>query len=172
MKKSWIIIGGIVVAVLVALAALQAVSGFAGRKMVETMMEKSSGDKADVNVNADGTVNVKTEDGEFTTGNTMPKDWPNDAPAYPGATVEYSASGTPTDGKAGSAIIMMSDDNVATITAYYETTLKTNGWTVSDTMESGTTTILSATKDTRTLSLMISEADGKTAVTLAVETGE
>lgn len=167
-KKNWIIIG-IVVVVLIILSVLRGLSGFMGRTMVEKAMERASDGKADVEMNADGTMNIKTEDGEFSTGAGTPKDWPSDIPAYAGASVTYSASTNPTDGKAGMALILSTNDSAANVKTFYETQLKNEGWKITNTMQGGGTVIMTAEKDGRQLSLAIAEADGKTGITIGVE---
>ncbi len=132
------------------------------------LLSACGGSTNGVTTNMDGTVNVTTSEGTATTSHTVPSDWPSDAPIYAGATVQYSASVNPVDGKAGHALVLMTTDSAATVFAYYASELAAQGWKVDSTMNGGTTMITSATKDARTLSLMAAESEGQTAITIAV----
>ena len=168
-KKAWIIVA-VVIAVLFLWSALHTMSSFMGRKMVENVMERATDGKADVKVNSDGTMDIKTDDGTFSMGKDLPKDWPTDVPSYAGATITYSAAANPTDTeKAGMALILSTTDDSVTVTKFYEAELKSNGWKITNTMQGGGTTIMTAEKDERQLSLAISESDDQTGITIAVE---
>lgn len=163
-----LIIGG-VAAFLVLWLVVQTMSGFMGRKMVESIMENAVDGEADIDVKDDGTMDITTKEGTFSTGNSVPKEWPTDVPAYEGASVTYSASASPEEGKTGMALILATDDAAADVKSFYEATLKSEGWTLTNTLEGGGSVIITAEKDGRQLSLVISEADGKTGITLGVE---
>ncbi|MSR67833.1 hypothetical protein EXS65_03360 [Candidatus Peribacteria bacterium] len=130
------------------------------------------GSSNDVDVNLDGSMDNETEEGTAKIGaQDMPSDWPEDAPgAYPGSTVSYSASMDPETGKPDMAIVSTTADNTATVTTHYKTELAAKGWTVGTRMEGAGTSIFSATKDTRTMSLLITgTGQGQTTVTMAIE---
>ncbi|MBP7114201.1 MAG: hypothetical protein KBA40_01975 [Candidatus Peribacteraceae bacterium] len=169
-KKHWIIVG-VVVLVLVIVSALQAMSGMVGRKVVENAMERASNGTADVDMNADGTMKITTKDGEFQTGNSIPEEWPKDIAVYAGASITYSAMTNPLDNKAGMALVLLTDDTAAEVKTFYETTLKANGWTITNTMQGGGTVIMTAEKDDRKLSLAIAESQDHTGITIGVEMG-
>jgi len=163
-----LIIGG-VVAFLAVWIVLQTMSGFMGRKMVESMMEGAVNGEADVDMNDDGTMDITTKEGTFSTGRSVSKEWPKDVPVYARASVTYSTSASPTEGKSGLALMLATDDSGADVQSFYETTLKSEGWTLTNTLKGGGSVIMTAEKDGRQLSLVISEADGKTGITLGVE---
>ena len=145
-----------------------------GRTSTENAAEKmleDSGHSADVQMNADGTMKITTDEGTATTSNEMPPDWPEDVPEYPGAMVVFSGSANPADGSAGTAVVMSTTDTAAQVEAFYQAQLEGNGWTLSGTMDGGGTKIMSATKaPSRTVSVMIvGGADGKTNVTVGIE---
>ena len=98
----------------------------------------------------------------------MPGDWPEDVKAYAGATVTYSASVNAQTGEPGMAVVLMSTDDVATVAAHYNKELAAAGWTMGESMEASGTSILSGTKDDRVVSLMITGAEGQTAITIAI----
>ncbi len=142
-------------------------------KQMENAIEAKMGGNADVEIQADGQMRVETDEGTYTAGGgEVPADWPKDAPTYPDATVSYSASVNPTTGKAGSALVLVTTDDVKAVTDYYKKMLETNGWTISATMEAGATTVMGASKDDRTLSLSISGGQGQTSITMGIEKGE
>lgn len=169
-KKHWIIVAAVVL-VLIVVAALQAMSGFVGRKVVENVMERAADGRADVDMNDDGTMTITTKDGEFQTGNSVPEEWPSDIAVYAGASITYSAKTNPLENKAGMALVLLTDDTAADVKTFYETTLKANGWRITNTMQGGGTVIMTAEKDDRKLSLAIAESDGQTGITIGVELG-
>ncbi len=143
-----------------------------GRAMVENMIEKASDGQADVRLKTDGTMDIATKDGSLSMGTDLHKDWPKDVPSYAGATVTYSASMNETDDKTGMALVLMTTDTTAVVHSFYETELKRNGWTITNAMQGDSTAIITAEKDGRQLSIAISESEGQTGITLAVESGQ
>ena len=144
-----------------------------GQKGVENAMErqieKETAGDADVDVKADGSMEIKTDDGTATIdGGAMPSDWPEDVKTYAGATVTYSASVNEQTGEPGMAVVLMSTDDVATVAAFYKKELAAAGWTMGESMEASGTSILSGTKDDRVVSLMITGAEGQSASTIAI----
>ncbi len=170
-KKTWIIIVA-VIAILIIWSVVQTMSGFMGRKMVESLIEHSVTEEADVDMNSDGTINIQTKDGSFSSGNVIPKEWPTDVPAYDGAEVTYSASASPEEGKSGMALILATDDAAADVKSFYEAKLTSEGWTLTNTLQGGGSIVITAEKDGRQLSVIMNEADGKTGITLGVEGAE
>ncbi len=139
------------------------------------LLSACGGNGNDVDVNLDGSMDVETEEGTAKIGTQdMPNNWPEDAPgAYPGSTVSYSASMDPESGKPDMAIVSTTTDAAATVAAHYKTALAEKGWAVGTTMEGAGTSIFSATKDTRTMSLLITgTGQGQTTVTMAIEIEE
>lgn len=132
------------------------------------------GSTTSVKTNIDGSMDIKTSEGTATIGSTqsMPADWPEDAPAYPGSTVAYSASTNPETGKPALAVVLSTTDSSAVAATYYKTELASRGWKVDSAMEAGGTSIFSATKEGRTISLLIASAEGQTTITMAIEKGE
>lgn len=148
-----------------------------GQKGVENAMERQieqdTAGNADVDVKADGSMEIQTDEGTATIGGgAMPSGWPEDVKAYAGATVTYSASMNAQTGEPGMAVVLMSTDDVATVAAYYKKELAAAGWTMGESMEASGTSILSGTKDDRVVSLMITGAEGQTAITIAISEEE
>lgn len=123
----------------------------------------------EVNVDADGTVHVETSEGTATTANKVPSDWPSDAPAYPGADVQYSASANVEAGQQA-ALVLTTKDTAEQVVEYYKETLTGNGWSMTSTMQGGDSTLMSAEKGDRAVSIVIGSSEGETTVTLGVAT--
>lgn len=137
-------------------------------KIMEDAMEKSNGGEAKVDMKADGSMEIETDEGTFTTGDDVPADWPEDAPIYTNAKVSYAATMNPTTGESGNAIVLMTTDSVADVVAFYKEEISNYGWTMGEGMQGGGTEILSATKDDRVLSIIIAGSNGQTAITIGV----
>lgn len=174
-NRPWIMIAVVVGIVLLVgygvNAMMKMVTQRVSETMVENAMERATGDKADVKVR-DGNMQVKTDDGTFTTGQTMPKDWPADAPIYPKSEVQYSASMNKDDGNMSHALVLMSTDAADVVASYYADELKKQGWTISANSQIADSTMIAATKDTRTMSAMIAGSDERTTITLGVGQAE
>jgi hypothetical protein len=138
-------------------------------KAAENAIEKETGGQANVDTD-NGTMHVETSEGTFDAGgNKLPADWPSDAPIYTGATIQYAASANPTTGKAGAAVVFMTSDSVQKVSDFYVAQLKEQGWKIEGTVNAGGALTIGATKDERSLSLVISGAEGRTTVTMGVE---
>lgn len=175
--------GNKLVVILIVVIVLLAVLGFAaqklmqkasvmvgqkvGEKVAEGIIEKATGGKANIDVDS-GNVTVKTNDGSFSTGTSIPADWPKDAPVYPGATVSYSGSSNPQTGETGFGAVLATKDNAQKVKDYYAKELASQGWTVETTYNANESSVLSATKDTRTFVVTTSQSDEMTTITLAV----
>ena len=161
------------VVLVVAVVGFKAVTGIvvrsAGDRMIEKTVERSTGKNADVKTNADGTMNIRTDEGTMSTGHEVPSDWPKDIPVYPGATVQYSASVNPADGNQGGALMLLSTDTDTAVSDYYAKELKAQGWTLAATMHAAGTVIMSATKDGRSLSVTVTGQDGQTSITIGIQ---
>lgn len=171
------------VIVLVIVVLLLAVVGFAaqklmqkasvmvgqkvGEKVAEGIIEKATGGNADVDVK-NGSLTVKTNEGTFSTGTSLPSDWPKDAPVYPGATITYSGSSNPQSGESGFGAMLTTKDSAQKVRDYYAKELVVQGWKVEATYNANESSVLSATKDTRAFTVVTAEADGATTITLGV----
>lgn len=138
-----------------------------GEKVAEGIIEKATGGKADVDVNS-GNVSVKTKEGSFSTSSSLPADWPKDVPVYPGATVSYSGSNTSKSGDSGIGAVLTTKDSAQKVRDYYAKELVVQGWTVEATYNADETSVLSATKDTRTFAATTAQSDDMTTITLGV----
>ncbi len=137
----------------------------------ERLMENAIENETDGEVNVDlseGGLNIETEEGTFRTGNELPEGWPEDAPLYENATIQYSASANEAPGNQGAMVVLMTEDDAATVVEAYKTMLATNGWTVAGNMQGGANTFMSATKGELVLSLAIASNGEQTSITMGV----
>jgi hypothetical protein len=105
---------------------------------------------------------------EVEMGGELPDDWPSDVPVYADATMQYSASVDPSTGQPGAMAVLMTDDRAEDVAGFYRDSLADEGWTITASMESGGTTVIGATKDTRVLSLSFASSEGQTTITIGV----
>lgn len=167
MKKFWIVVAVIVLALMLVFGVPWLIQDTEESAM-EDALQEGMGDDAEVEMNDDGTMEVRTDEGTAMLGDELPKDWPEDAPIYAGATIEYSATVNPVSGESGSAVVFSTDAKASDVEAYYQKELVAEGWKMEATMQGGGTTILSATKGARTISLAITEVEGMTSVTMGI----
>lgn len=175
--------GNNLVVILIVVVLLLAVVGFAAQKVMQKasvmlgqkvgekvavgIIEKATGGKANVDVNS-GNVSVKTKDGSFSTGTSLPADWPKDAPAYPGATVSYSGSNNPQSGESGFGAVLTTNDSAQKVRDYYTKELTSLGWKTEATYNAQETSVVSATKENRVFTVATAESEGLTTITLGV----
>lgn len=127
----------------------------------------------DVDRNADGSTTYTNNEGTVTVGTTasMPANWPADAPDnVAGASIVFSGSSNPQTGAPGSAVSYTAQASVQSVVDHYRAALAAGGWTVNATANAGGTTVISATKDTRTFGAYIADTgDGSVTVTAGIE---
>jgi hypothetical protein len=101
----------------------------------------------------------------------MPEDFPKDIPVYSGATPIIDQAV-----KNGRTLQLKTSDAADKVTAFYKEKLKAEGWKQASESSSQSPkqgiTLLSNTKDNRTLSVVISQDDEGTSLTLSVSTKE
>ena len=138
--------------------------------MIQNAVEQQGGTAT---VSDDGkSMHVQTSEGSMDIGNnTLPSDWPTDVPTYTGAQVVYSASVNPQTGQPGQAVVLQTTDSAQNVADFYKATLKKNGWNVTGTMQGGGTSVMTATKADRSVTVAISAAGELTSITLAIENG-
>ncbi len=114
-------------------------------------------------------VTVKTDEGTWSTSNKLPEDFPSDAPVYPDATVQGSLAAEPAgEASGGHYVGLQTSASSADVVAWYKREIAAKGWAIKGTISSGESVILSATKDTRALSVTIASDGGVTSVSLVV----
>jgi hypothetical protein len=162
-KWVYILIG--IVAVLVVLGLFAQMSGY--------MMMRAAG----VNVvpNMDGSATYTATDGEGGSvtvgGNSMPENWPSDAPAnFAGAQIQYSGTSNPQTGSAGAAVVYTAQASASAIVEHYKQAFAAQGWTIENTANMGAASVMSAKKDERTFGVSIVDAgDGSVQVSVGTD---
>jgi hypothetical protein len=135
-------------------------------KALENTIEKETGGAATVDTE-DGTVQVTTSEGSFTAGtNTLPVDWPADIPVFKDAIVQLSGATNEEGEDGGSMAVLMTTEPAQAVMDYYTAALKENGWTIDSTMAAQGLNILTGTKDDRAITLSVTEAEGRTTITI------
>lgn len=171
-QKKWIII---VIVVLVVLYLLQSFV-FNPSRVTERMFERATNGEYEVSVDRDGTYNVSGKDGESVSvqsgGTTkVPSNWPDSVPIPGGATIEYAAVINGKANEAVSTVTYTSNESMESIANLYKDALDKNGWTVEGQIATGEGFVLSATRNEKeTTAIYISTTNGKTSVTLSVQT--
>lgn len=129
-----------------------------------------SGVGVDVNKGFGGSTTYSNDQGQVTVGgNKLPDNWPSDAPKYPNANIQYSGSSNPRTGEKGAAVVFMTSDKIQSVIDFYKKELASKGWKVEQAVTMGASTILSSTKDTRTLGVYIVDAgNGQVSVTVSI----
>jgi len=157
-KQKWFVPAAVVVGLVVVGSLMRS----SGEYAAERALERAVGGDADIDYD-DGGVTVKTDEGEWSTGGEMPKDWPADVPVYAGAKVLSSASSNPATGAAGVYVALRSSDAASRVADFYKQELAAKGWTIVGTATVNEGTYLTAKKDGRALSLAVgSDGEGTT----------
>ncbi len=135
----------------------------ASENVVETAIRTSGGD-ADVSIE-DETMKITTADGTMSMGEgaKLPADWPEDAPVYKGLQLTMSL-------KSGnsSSVQGTTSDSMDKVVAFYKDAAEKGGWTEASAMTQPQMTMLNYTKENRNLSVMVTEQDSVTALTLSI----
>jgi hypothetical protein len=163
-NKLWYIIGGIVVLLVLG----SQLSGFFARRGIENAIEQATG--VDVDYGRDGTATYKTDEGSVTVGgNSLPDNWPADAPKYPGANIQYSGSSNPQTGEAGVSVVFQTKASAQSVTDFYKKELASNGWKIESTATMGPATTLAAKKGDKTFAVYIVDSgEGMVNVTIGI----
>jgi hypothetical protein len=164
--KRNVTIGAVIIGVIVLGLVANGVGRRAGDDAAERAIEAATGGKVHVDSNGNE-VTVKTDQGTWTTANKLPDDFPSDVPVYAGAKVTGSVAAAGT--AAGSHYVgLETTDALATVIAWYRSEVKAKGWTVVTDATVNGGLILSATKDSRALSVTVTGEEGKVVIGLAV----
>lgn len=108
--------------------------------------------------------------------NKIPDDFPKDFPVYPGSKVTSTLSGgkspSTSSGSSSFWLTLSTTDEVEKVTSYYETNLKTNGWSADTTLGSGGTgTNWAVSKDNLSGYLTVSKESGANETTILIVLG-
>ena len=129
------------IVILVVLSVLgYVVKGFLGRKMAESVVERTiearTGAKVDINSAGEGSFKVKSEDGEMAIGTTAqwPSSMPNDVPKFSSGEITAAFQTNSNGEKAWSVIVKDVEKSAADA---YVTNLKTQGWQLVSQLDMG-----------------------------------
>lgn len=169
-QKKWIIIGGVIVAVLVVAQYL-----FSPENVTERLLEQASNGEYDVSIDNDGTYSITSDEGEsvsVTSGDAtkIPDNWPSSVPIPSGANVEYAAVINGQANEAVSTVTYTTQESMQTIADLYKNELADNGWTIEAQVSTGDGFVVTATRGEDATSVYIANSDGQTSVTISVQT--
>lgn len=121
--------------------------------------------------NMDGSQTFSNDQGSVTMGsNSLPDNWPSDAPKYPNASIQYSGSSNPQTGSAGIALMFTTTDSAQNVVNFYKKELPANGWKIEQTATMGQSTVISATKIQQTFGVnIVDSGNGQVTVTVGIE---
>ncbi|HBU06553.1 MAG TPA: hypothetical protein DEB09_00540 [Candidatus Magasanikbacteria bacterium] len=125
---------------------------------IENELEKQFGGKAQVDVD-NNAINIQTEQGQIQVGGeiSLPTDFPADIFIVEGKIVSAMKNVM----GAGYQIIIETDKELEEVKSLYTAKLKEQGWTIVSTMDFATTSAISASKDSRQLSITIGSEDNQ-----------
>lgn len=136
-------------------------------KMAEKILEQSADGQADVDI-ADKKVKVETQEGTMEAGQgvSLPSDFPSDVYVIDG---QLNAAYQDVQHH-GFTISLKTSKSTSEVQSVYEQKLKDQAWKITGIMSLGTGASLSAEKDNRVVSVIISSDgnDGQTGVILGV----
>ena len=136
----------------------------AEEKVIEKIIEKESGGKADVDI-SDESISIKTEDGEATlhAGENvkLPADFPKDILVYKGADVKMTM-----EVPQGKSVTFLTKDDVSKVAEAYKKEMAGKGWKKEMAMDMGEQTSLIFKKDERMAQIMIGKEDDKTMINI------
>ena len=116
-----------------------------------------------------GKVTFENSDGKvsFEEGGKLPQGFPSDFPVYPGAKVASSFTAN-TDGKDGMSVVWETGDSADKVSAFYKTSLVSNGWKVTATFESEGSMTNSFKKEGWAGFMGIASSEGKTTISATI----
>ncbi len=138
----------------------------AEEKVVEKMIEKQTGGKANVDLSK-GTMEIETKDGKMTMTSgkaaKVPDDFPSDVYLYKPASVE-AAIQVPN----GHSVSLMTEKNVSQVSETYKKKMTGEGWSQQAAMDMGTQSVLIYEKNDRVTNITIVPDNGKTRIQVTV----
>ncbi len=134
-------------------------------KQIEKDLEKSLGGNSEVDLN-NGAINLQTAEGSLQVGGeiNLPDGFPSDVYILDGKIL----SAMQNFGANGYQVIVSTNKSIAEAQTLYNEKIKKDGWNIQNTMNLGTSFIVSAVKDTRTLSVSIGDGDEVGVVSIIV----
>lgn len=129
---------------------------FLARKGAEQALEKGAGVKVD---KSGDTVKVQGKSGTWEAGKTkLPDGFPKEFPVYGGAKLTGAFKST-TPGYTAFAVTWETADSMSDVADYYKKALPENGYKITNTMESGESTVFTVAQSS---TIVIAQKAGKT----------
>lgn len=161
--------------ILVAVPGCKKASETSAEKATERAIERATGNKADVNISGE-VVKVTGKEGgkEFSYevggkgGASVPKNFPDDVPRYPGAAVMSSMS----QGNEMSMVTFQTGDATDRVREYYAAKLKENGWSIVNEVTTPQMRMISGKKGERQANVTVIGGDGKNTITVVYSDGK
>lgn len=144
--------------------------GFFGKNATERAIERATGGNVDVDYNGNNTATYKTNDGSVSVGEnvSLPSSWPSDVSIMRGAKINYAVSSNPSTGSDGAGVMYSTTKSASEVIAYYKIELPKQGWTIGNEVTMAGASMLSATKDKRSMSVSVGGDASGTSVTIGV----
>lgn len=119
--------------------------------------------------NDGGKVTFENSEGKvsFEEGGKLPEGFPSDFPVYPGAKVASSFT-TNTEGKDGMSVVWETGDSAEKVSAFYKTSLVSNGWKVTATFEQDGALTSTFEKEDWGGFMGVTSAEGKTTISATI----
>jgi hypothetical protein len=160
----------------VAVPACKKASETTAEKAAERAIEKATGNKADVNITGGGIKVTGKEGGkEFSyeisakEGAALPKNFPEDVPVYPGATVMTSLA----QGDGSGMVTLQTKDPVAQVYDYYAAKFQAGGWQIAGEVTTPEMRMVSGKKTGREANVTVVSGDrGLTTISLTFSSGK
>lgn len=133
-------------------------------KGISKVIKKELGKNADVNLNNDS-VEIKTDEGSFSTSMKIPDSFRKDIPIYPDSKVTSSLTGDSREGKQSTVVTFETSDGVEKVMEYFKAKLKTNGWEGVASYSYSNSSTLSGEKESVSMVIVINgDTAGKTTI--------
>ncbi len=122
-----------------------------------------------VDRNFDGTATYTIEETgtEISVGAKIPANFPSEVPVYENGEVQ-SAAVTSAEGQAGASLMIITDDSVPTVNAWYESKLTTNGWTNSASNNTGALNYTVYENNSNTITVSVTSSQDPSQTTIVV----
>ncbi|MFA5134282.1 MAG: hypothetical protein WC505_00650 [Patescibacteria group bacterium] len=140
-----------------------------GEKAAETLIESSTNESADVDIDDDSlSINTNGSSMQFGDAASVPDNFPSDVYVISG-TVLSSLTIDETD---GFQVGIETDDSVADVKAEYQSQLTDDGWEITATLDVGDGMTMTGEKENRYVTVSANVVDDKTNVTIITGSNE
>ncbi len=168
--RKLIIVGIIIVGVFILFRSFMS-----PERALERAIEQASEGVVDVDIDRNGNVQFKGEDGEsynVSAGEdvSLPDNWPASVPIISGAKITYAGSMMGAEGEGGTSVMFTTSQKVSDVSEYYKSELESNGWSIQGVVSTGDGTIISGTKsETENVAIYVAGDGSGTSVNISVQ---